>query len=64
VTATTDSRHYASVSDTVYRFLPYVLTREDIAGIHGVDEHVRLENIDRAVAFYRTWIETHDGADL
>jgi len=64
VTATTDSRHYAAVSDTVYRFLPYVLTRDDIAGIHGVDEHVSIENIDRAVTFYRNWIETHDGASL
>jgi carboxypeptidase PM20D1 len=61
VTATTDSRHYAAVSDATYRFLPIEIGREDLAGIHGVDEHVSLENVDRAVEFYRHLIENSGG---
>jgi carboxypeptidase PM20D1 len=61
VTATTDSRHYAEVSDATYRFLPIELGREDLAGIHGVDEHVSVDNVDRAVAFYRHLIENARG---
>ena len=53
VTATTDSRHYAAISDAVYRFLPFTIDRHDLSGIHGVDERVSLENIDGALRFYR-----------
>ncbi len=56
VTATTDSRHYAAVSDCTYRFLPFELSPDDLVGIHGVDEHIAIENIHRAVEFYRRFI--------
>ena len=56
VTATTDSRHYAAVSDHTYRFLPFELTSDDLVGIHGVDERIAIENIHRAVEFYRRFI--------
>lgn len=56
VTATTDSRHYVQCADAIYRFVPMELTSTDLAGIHGVDEHVSIENITRAVRFYRTLI--------
>ena len=53
VTATTDSRHYASISDAVYRFLPVELDADLLAGIHGVNERVSVASIDRAVEFYK-----------
>ena len=64
VTATTDSRHYAGVSDTVYRFLPFELTKSDLKGIHGVDEHVSIANVDRAVDFYDGYIRRISEAQL
>lgn len=63
VTATTDSRHYRAVSDAVYRFLPYVLGRQDLAGVHGLDERISVDNVDSAVRFYRSVITTA-GRDL
>lgn len=47
-----DSRHYGDISDRVYRFSAMDLTAEERSTIHGNDEHIRLETIQRAVEFY------------
>ena len=47
-----DSRHYGAISDKVYRFSACDLTKEERAGVHGVDEHLRVEAIIRSVEFY------------
>ncbi len=56
MTAATDARRYENFSDCVYRFFPFVLGEEELAGIHGVDEHVSIEALGRAVLFYRELI--------
>lgn len=52
VPGATDSRHYAPVTDHVYRFLPYILTADDRSRIHGVDERIAIEDYRRIVRFY------------
>lgn len=52
VLGATDSRHYAGVAENVYRFSPAVLTDEEIAGVHGVNERVSVANIGRMVKGY------------
>ncbi|MBO5755638.1 MAG: M20/M25/M40 family metallo-hydrolase, partial [Clostridia bacterium] len=47
-----DSRHYAGLSEYVYRFSSLDLTSEERATIHGHNERIRLETIHRSVAFY------------
>ena len=47
-----DSRHYGRISDKVYRFSACDLTKEERAGVHGVDEHLRVDAIVRSVEFY------------
>ena len=47
-----DSRHYSSISDRVYRFSAMDLTSEERKTIHGNDEHIRLETISKAVEFF------------
>ena len=47
-----DSRHYGAITDKVYRFSACDLTSEERAGVHGIDEHLRIEAIERSVEFY------------
>ena len=55
--ACADARHYSKISDNVYRFSPLALTSEERATIHGVNERISVEKLNRAVVFYTRLIE-------
>ena len=48
----TDSRSYSEVAENVYRFQPVLFTDDDLETIHGVNEHLSVQNLDRMVRFY------------
>jgi len=48
----TDSRHYAGMTKSIFRFLPMILGRDDLARIHGVDERISIEGYTRFVGYY------------
>ncbi len=47
-----DSRHYAPISDRVYRFSAMDMTPEERGTLHGNNERIRLETVARAVEFF------------
>lgn len=49
-----DSRHYSNISDNIYRFAPYLVTKESIDSIHGIDERISKKNYEQMIAFYYT----------
>lgn len=53
VVARTDSRHFTSVSDAVYRFTPIRLSREDLSRLHGLNERISVEGYADLLRFYR-----------
>lgn len=57
-TVTTDSKYYQNVTDRIYRFVPMVLTSEEVKHIHGVDERISVENLGKIFAFYTTLFTT------
>lgn len=58
VTAGTDSRYMGGVASDVYRFQPLVLKVEETKMIHGTNERISLENVERMVRFYQRLVET------
>jgi carboxypeptidase PM20D1 len=52
VLAGTDSRHYSAVAENIYRFQAIELSNEDLEGIHGVNEHLSVDNLGRMIRFY------------
>ncbi len=47
-----DSRHYGKLSNHVYRFSAMDLTAEERSTIHGNNERIRVETVEKAVEFY------------
>ncbi|NQX06261.1 M20/M25/M40 family metallo-hydrolase [Rathayibacter sp. VKM Ac-2856] len=60
ITAATDARHLHRVAPAVYRFAPLLMSREQRAGIHGVDEHVDIAALERGEVFHRALISGLD----
>ncbi|PKL26367.1 MAG: hypothetical protein CVV47_00080 [Spirochaetae bacterium HGW-Spirochaetae-3] len=57
-TAGTDTKHYIDVSEAMYRFEPILQTPADLAGVHGPNERVSVENVRRCVLFYESLIRS------
>jgi carboxypeptidase PM20D1 len=54
----TDSRHYASISENVYRFTPEWIPQSEFSRVHGTGERLSLENLGRMVRFFAQLIDT------
>ena len=52
VNGSTDSKYYANVTDQILRFTPLVMSPQDLASVHGVNEKVSLENLRHGLHFY------------
>ena len=56
--AATDSRHFHRFSPAVYRFAPLAMTAAQRASIHGIDEYVTLDSLERAEHFFQVLIRS------
>jgi len=55
--AATDSRHFTEISDRVYRFAPFRMTKAQREAIHSYDEHLGVDAFLDGVRWYRRLIE-------
>ena len=51
-----DSRWFTAISDHVYRFTPFHLTRAERDALHSHDERIRVEVWLRGIGFYRALV--------
>lgn len=56
----TDSRHFVNLTNSIYRFSPVVLKKEDVDRIHGLNERISKEAIELLVQFYIQLIQNSD----
>ncbi len=56
--AVADARHYTEISNDVYRFAPMVLESEDLNRIHGIDERISLEGLEKIPSFYKNLLKS------
>lgn len=49
----TDGRHYNEISDCVIRFSPFRVSNEDRKGIHGLNEKIKVEALEKCFEFYQ-----------
>jgi carboxypeptidase PM20D1 len=54
--AATDSRFYARIAPSIYRFLPISLAGA-LEAVHGVDERVRIDAYEKGIRTYATILE-------
>jgi carboxypeptidase PM20D1 len=54
----TDGRHFTRLTPAVYRFTPFELTKAEIAGLHAIDESIRVDSYLRGIDFYRALLES------
>ena len=52
VVGATDARFFSSLTSNIYMFRPFELTGADLPRIHGVDERLKLTDLERMVRFY------------
>lgn len=51
-----DSRWFTAISDSVYRFTPFHLTRAERDALHAHDERIRVDVWLRGIGFYRALV--------
>jgi carboxypeptidase PM20D1 len=51
-----DARWFAQWCDTVYRFMPFAISAEQLAAIHGPDESIDVAALEAGVRFFRALI--------
>jgi carboxypeptidase PM20D1 len=56
--AATDSRHFHRFSPAVYRFSPLAMTAEQRASIHGPNEFVTVDSLDRGERFFQVLLRS------
>jgi len=59
--AATDSRTFAAISDRVYRFAPFRMTKAQREAIHSYDEHIGVDDFLDGVRWYQRLIERLPG---
>jgi carboxypeptidase PM20D1 len=57
VIAGTDTKHYVQISDNNYRFAPMLVGTEDVAGIHGTNERIKIERYVKMIPYYARLME-------
>lgn len=57
LTAGTDARRFTGLADSILRFAPIDLNKQQFASIHSANENITIQNIGQCVLFYQDFIQ-------
>jgi len=57
VIGATDGRYYGEICNNVYRFLPIRMNPDNVKAMHGINEHIPVDEFKDAIRFYVRLIE-------
>lgn len=57
LTAGTDARRFTGLADSILRFAPIDLNKQQFASIHSANENITVQNIGQCVLFYKDFIQ-------
>ena len=55
----TDSKHYKKMTENIVRFSPIYISPEQGSGVHGENERLYADQMERAVAYYRCLLKKY-----
>ena len=53
-----DARHFSQICDSVYRFMPFDLSKAELATLHAADERISVAALHRGAGFFRHLIRS------
>jgi carboxypeptidase PM20D1 len=53
-----DARQFSAICDSVYRFMPFDVTREELSALHAADERISIAALHRGAGFFRHLIRS------
>ncbi len=59
--AGSDSKHYETIAENSYRFIPMRFGPDDLARVHGTNERIYIDNYVEIIQFYRRLMENTGG---
>ncbi len=57
LTAGTDARRFTDIADSILRFAPIDLNKQQFASIHSANENITIRNIGQCVLFYKDFVK-------
>ncbi|MEM7492130.1 MAG: M20 family peptidase [Pseudomonadota bacterium] len=63
VLGATDSRYANAITDNVYRFMPALMSLDELSGFHGTNERISVENMGRLARGYTQIVLAMDEGD-
>lgn len=57
----TDAFKYEIVSDNIYRFIPFAISKAEQQSIHSTNEYISIGNYARMIAYFELMMKTYDG---
>lgn len=53
----TDAYHFTEISSQVYRYSPCVMNKEDLKGVHGINERLSIDAMAIMVKYFYSLIQ-------